>query len=624
MKAQQHNSDNISSDFNHNPGVVQARGSFALFGRGSLTQKMATTIGAAIMLGTALLGFAQAAPSRTDWCGTIWSIENQTTLAWLSPTAGTTTTATGPTAQITMPAVLTGAAVAGIGIHAQSGTIFAYDRNGTNGKLYSYQFGVNSAWQLENSVALLGLTGTQTIAGASSNLNKVTVDGNTLFIAESNGIAVYAIPLNASGNITGGVSSTTYTFTGDPTALAHRSATASDPAGTIVVNGGDLTTDEFGDTYNITYNSVISYSGTTQVATTTKAYFYKQGPGGNTWEYQGETAANAAFAGAAFYKGDLYVKAATQLKKIDLTRSGSGYTGWSNALINIGPASASSSADLTACGTPKIVVTKTQQIYNDAAATTLSADQVNVKTGQFIKYTVAAQNTGDTWARSATLNDALPAGSSYVANSAILNGTNLNLASYPTSFTLTGVGAPTGIVKFAPDPDTGTLTFIVQITAVSGSVKNRATVAYVDGSGLASETPDCVSTPKINCGESPAVPVVSIEGLVWKDLNLNGILDNSEAIWDGSLGVLTVYLVGSANTVLAKATVQADGIFFFSGIAPGTYTLVLSLNSSIVLGAGIPTPSLPASWGNTAETTGAAASGIADGAADGKIVVTVP
>jgi hypothetical protein len=66
------------------------------------------------------------------------------------------------------------------------------DRLGTTGKLYSYQFGVNTTWQLEGSVALLGLSGTQTIAGASNNLNKVTVDGNTLFIAESNGIAVYS------------------------------------------------------------------------------------------------------------------------------------------------------------------------------------------------------------------------------------------------------------------------------------------------------------------------------------------------------------------------------------------------------------------------------------------------
>jgi hypothetical protein len=82
------------------------------------------------------------------------------------------------------------------------------------------------------------------------------------------------------------VTPTTYTFTGDPTALLHRSTTNADPVGTTVVNGGDLTTDEFGDTYNITYNvTVTGYPGGVQQTATTKAYFYKQGPTGNTWEY---------------------------------------------------------------------------------------------------------------------------------------------------------------------------------------------------------------------------------------------------------------------------------------------------------------------------------------------------
>ncbi len=607
MKAQHHNSRLILGDTISKPQVFKARGSWTQYTRSSLTQKIAAAIGTAFMVGTALLGFAEAAPKRADWCGTIWSIENTTILAWLNPTSGTTTSATGPTAQITMPPVLTGASVAGIGLHAQSGTMFAYDRNGTTGKLYSYQFGVNTAWQLENSVALLGLTGTQSIAGASNNLNKVTVDGNTLFIAESNGVAVYAIPLNSSGNISGAVTTNTYTFTGDPTALLHRSLIAADPVGTTVVNGGDLTTDEFGDTYNITYNLTITgIVGGVQQTATTKAYFYKQGPTGNTWEYQGETATNAAFAGAAFYKGNLYVKAATQLKRLNLTRSGSGYTGWNNALSNIGAASTTSSADLTACGTPNMVVNKTQQIYTDAAATTLSTDQANIKTGQYIKYTVVSQNTGDTWARSTTLTDNLPTGVSYVSNSAALNGTNLGLANYSSLFTLTSLTAPTGIVKYAPDPDTTTLTFVVEVSAITGSVQNRATIAYVDGSGLASETPDCTSTPKVNCAETLSLALYpSASGTVWQDKNGSITIDGSPLETGIDAGGLTVYAVNSSGIVVGKATVSVlDGTYSIANLptAAATYTLRLSTDSSLNLGSAAPTTSsLPSGWVNTGE-----------------------
>ncbi len=116
----------------------------------------------------------------------------------------------------------------------------------------------------------------------------------------------------------------------------------------------------------------------------------------------------------------------------------------------------------------------------------------------------------------------------------------------------------------------------------------------------------------------------SLSGLVWADLNRNGILDNGEVVWNSTNGSLTVYAVDSTNVVVAKATVQTDGIFSFSGLASGTYTLILSTDSSILLGAAAPPPSLPVGWGNTGESTGVAASGTLDPSVDGKITVTIP
>ncbi len=460
---------------------------------------------------------AQAAPTRKDWCGTVWSVENQNTLAWINPVTGVTTAASGPTTQITMPGGSMGTAVAAIGIHKESGTMFAFDRNGTTGTLYKYKFGVDTAWTSVSVSGLLGLSGTQSIAGASNNLNKMTVDGNTLLIAESNGVAVYAIPLNSSGAVMGGATSTVYNYSGDPGTYNHLSAVNDPvlyPVGTEFINGGDLTTDEYGDVYNITYNAVVTgypivNNVRQQTLQTTKAYFYKKS--GTTWIYQGETSAAVNFAGAAFYKGDLFVKAALQFKKVDLTRSGSGYTGWNSPLANIGAANGvgAGSADLTACGTPNVVVTKNQQIYTDAAATTVSADQTKVKPGEYIKYTVTAKNTGDTWARSTSLTDNLPIGTSYVPNSATLNGVNLGLVAYPsTGFALNSPSSVTGIIPFLPDPDTATLTFLVQVTAIAGAVQNLATVAYVDSSGLPSEPPIC--TTGVNCGTSTSLPVDSV------------------------------------------------------------------------------------------------------------------
>jgi uncharacterized repeat protein (TIGR01451 family) len=434
---------------------------------------------------------AAAAPTRKDWCGTIWSVENTSTLAWIKPTTGVTISTSGPTAQITMPGGSMGTSVAAIGIHKESGTMFAFDRTGTTGQLYKYQFGVDTSWIPVGVSGLVGLSGTQSITNASNNLNKMTVDGNILYLTDSTGIAFYSVALNNNGSVmSAAATAETYVFAGDPAGTPAHSIAA--------MNGGDITTDEYGDSYNVTYTS-------------TNAYFYKQDPVAKTWVYQGETTATAAFAGAAFYKGDLYVKAGTQLKKVDLTRSGSGYTGWNNPLVNVGTPSATSSADLTACGTPDLTITKTQQIYTDAAATTLAADQTKAKPGGYIKYTITVKNTGDSWARSGNLADNLPIGTSYVPNSATLNGTNLGIATYPaTGFPINAPGLATGVLPFAPDPDTAIVSFVTLVTATTGSIQNRAIVTYIDSTGLVSETPVC-TLPAVNCGLTPTLPVAPVD-----------------------------------------------------------------------------------------------------------------
>jgi uncharacterized repeat protein (TIGR01451 family) len=571
-------------------------------------------LGAALTAVLSISTVAQAAPTRRDWCGTIWSIESTTNLAWVDPSTGVTTSNAGPTSQITMPpgipftAPATAASVAAIGIHAASGTMFAFDRAGTNGTLYKYKFGTDATWQSVTVSGLVGQSGTQSIAGASNNLNKMTVDGNTLFIADATGIALYSIALDNNGNVIANATSDRYGYQGDPTGTPPHST------GTPSISGGDLAIDEYGDTYNISYNNL---SG---APSTTTAYFYKQDSANKNWVYQGQTATSTPFAGAAFYKGDLYVKSIGQLRKVDLTRTGSGYTGWSNPLVTVGSASSTTSADLAACGTPNVVINKTQQIYTDAAATTLASSQTTVVPGQYIKYTITAQNTGDAWARSTALTDNLPAGVSYVPNSLTLNGTNLGLATYSPTLTVNAPSAGAGIIQYSPGPDTATLAFVVQVTATSGSIVNRATIAYVDATGLASEPVDCTSTPRVNCGDSSAVLLAlpSVSGTVWNDSNANITLDGSEPGTDA--GGLTMYAVDGSGNVLSKAAVNSNGLYTLLNLPfNSSFTLRLSTDSSATPSNPAPgAASLPSGWVNTGENK----NGVTETTTPGEIAVS--
>jgi trimeric autotransporter adhesin len=565
---------------------------------------------------------ATAAPTRKDWCGTIWSMENLTTLEWVNPATGTTTASPGPTAQITMPSGVL-ARVAAIGIHKESGTIFAFDRGQASpylpGVLYKYRFGVDTNWIAVSVTGLIGLGDTQSITGASNNLNKMTVEGNTLYITDGTGIALYSIPLNASGAVTGGATTQTYTYVGDPVGTPpHRGFLTTDPTGTVIMTGGDITTDEYGDTYNISYNNIANATGGGAAPTTTKAYFYRQDPVAKTWIYQGETGTTANFAGAAFYKGDLYVKAALQLKKVPLTRSGNLYTGWNNTLTNVGAASGTGtgSTDLTACGSPNIIITKGQQIYTDAAATTLAANQTKVQTGQYIKYIITAQNTGDAWARSANLADNLPIGTSYIPNSAILNGTNLGVATYPiTGFPINSPGQPTGTIPFAPSPDTATLTFVVQVTAVAGSIQNKATIAYVDNSGLTSEVSNCTAGSLLNCGSSVSLPVeITLSGTVFEDLNYGGGAGRplSTPTTSPRSGA-RVELYDSTGTFKGFTTTNASGAYLFDstnitgGIVAGNYYVRVVNNTVTSSRPGAVSTLLPIQTFRTIASTGTAA-----------------
>ena len=67
-------------------------------------------------------------------------------------------------------------------------------------------------------------------------------------------------------------------------------------------------------------------------------------------------------------------------------------------------------------------------------------------------------------------------------------------------------------------------------------------------------------------------PTGSIGNFVWNDLNGNGLQDSGEP---GISGV-TVQLKNSSGTVIQTTTTNASGVYQFTGLSAGTYTVVLS------------------------------------------------
>ena len=367
---------------------------------------------------------AQAVPLPKDWCGRIWGIQtatgNNAVIGWDNPITGVSNSSP-PTNVATIPALPTNGSFAALGLHARSGTFYTLDRS--THTLYQYSMSTGGSW---TSTVLPQIPNIG--AATNTNFNKMTVVGDTLIIASSDSLQTFTYNITpATGALTSNTG-TAATFTWASGAFG--TTPGGNPPGPNSIFGGDIAQDEYGDTYNLTYDNAGN-------ATPQYAYVYKKV--GNTWEYRGraqKVTNTDQFAGFAIYNDTLYAKGtAGQLFSIPLTRAGSGAGSeynWSNnlALTSVGGIGAFVT-DLATCGLPAMSVTKTQSVYTDPTATTLTTDQTRTGTGQYIKYTIVVKNQGDAWARGTLINDPLPTGVTYIANSATVNSTNINAATYP-------------------------------------------------------------------------------------------------------------------------------------------------------------------------------------------------
>lgn len=591
----------------------------------SLMMAIATIVSPIVSIAS----IAEAVPLPKDWCGRIWGVVINGSIVWDNPNTAGATNATPPSNVAAIPALPNGS-YATLGLHARSGTFYTLDR--TTRTLYQYSMSTGGSWTSTQLTQIPVAVNGQ----PATNYNKMTVTGNDLIIANSPSTSVYTFPITpATGALSsvGLVTAVTYTldsntalpngtFGSPPGAtggLANNGA-ANVPGTNANIDGGDIAQDEYGDTYMITYDTYDSLS-TNQINPATQyAYFYKKV--GIQWQYRGRVikATRAdQFAGFAFYNDTVYLKGtAGQLFKLaTLTHSGNEYN-WS--LVNntiLTPFSAGTGvADLASCGVPAIGVTKTQDIYTDAAGNTPTSDQARIGTGHYIKYTITGVNSGDAWSRSTYLNDVLPAGVEYVPNSATENGVNLNAATYPfTAAVATSPGSLIGEIRLPYNGNTNTViyTYVVKVNGAAPTVQNQAKIGYANP--YPSDPPNC--STGLNCGESILLHLFpSIFGTVWNDINGSANQTFNNIFTAGEVGTNTgagttvpIYtvLVDSMNKVVASQPVNLDGKYAFSAINTNQTGLTIRLSTTPgTVGSAPPAASIPVGWKSTSPTAHAA------------------
>lgn len=110
----------------------------------------------------------------------------------------------------------------------------------------------------------------------------------------------------------------------------------------------------------------------------------------------------------------------------------------------------------------------------------------SVGPGDTLTYTIEIENTGNVPSVATAFTDALPAGTTYVANSATLNGVTLGAASYPFSspYTINGRNASASALKVGY-ANRATVSFQVTVNTVStpSVVNNSGVITYLDGPG---------------------------------------------------------------------------------------------------------------------------------------------
>ncbi len=293
-------------------------------------------------------------------------------------------------------------------------------------------------------------------------------------------------------------------------------------------------------------------------------------------------------------------------------------SGWVSTGENIGTAAGSD-------GTPNGILSVTVGTANVANAN-FGIEQGPTATS---KTAVSQTNPGGT--NSADVPAATFAGTDATAI------TNIRLTSFPTNATSFSVGTTTYYLAGTTLPTTCPTTTCSNfpatggLTIAAGTTGNPTPAIKVDPADGAVTvvfnyvTVDAAGVESAAAAASVPFATVSINGSVLNDVNgLTDSIVNGTVTNTGNL--LYANLLDSDNKVVRSVLIPASGLYSFTGLNGGSYTVQLSTNPGTV-GNAAPVKALPSGWVNTGEFIGTTAGddGSTNSAlrADGLLSVTV-
>ena len=190
--------------------------------------------------------------------------------------------------------------------------------------------------------------------------------------------------------------------------------------------------------------------------------------------------------------------------------------------------------------------------------------------GSQIEYTMIVRNIGTVAATNVTLTDAVPANTTYVANTVTLNGLPVGQPDGGVSPLIAGIPiSSSNLTPPLPTAGNGTLS-----PGASATVRFRVTISSGSiGDTITNTAQVSWNTPPQNASASASVDIGGIpgsgilNGRAWHDANFNNLVDGTElplAGWS-----VQVYANGA---LLGSMLTDTSGLFTVSGLAPNVGT----------------------------------------------------
>lgn len=220
----------------------------------------------------------------------------------------------------------------------------------------------------------------------------------------------------------------------------------------------------------------------------------------------------------------------------------------------------------------------------------------NVAPGATLTYTIEVENTGNAPSVVTTFTDSLPAGTTYVTNSATLNGTNLSEATYPfgSAYSITGRNASAGAMKVGY-ANRATITFQVTVDTTNppSVINNSGIVNYLDNppGGVPSNqtTTNVVTTVngyksvKLTTDADSSGSVTPGDTLTWtlSYKNTTALAVSNFQINDPLPAGVTINATGGQTVTVSGTGTSASKNTSYTGAASGTVSDLLAAGATL-------------------------------------------